>query len=129
MNIAERDGARDELDEDAVASDLDHAASCWAILGSISSLWCAFRTYRSTRRCATCIVEGCRQCALPAPQGALTRWRGARPTSLGSPVDRLTARIFRAPASSDAYEVQRAHRPRPVEFVLQFVFVREVIEA
>jgi hypothetical protein len=26
MNLAERDGARDELDEDAVAGDLDHAA-------------------------------------------------------------------------------------------------------
>ena len=47
------------------------------------------------------------------------------------PIDRPTARILEHQHGSIgfAHEVQRPHRPRRVEFVLQFVFVRQAIEA
>src|SRR6266536_2810630 len=47
------------------------------------------------------------------------------------PVERLTARILEHEhgRTGVAHEVQRPHRPPPVQLILQFVFVDEAIEA
>src|SRR6516225_9010601 len=47
------------------------------------------------------------------------------------PVERLAARILKHQhrPTGVTHEVQRAHRPCPVELILEFIFVRESIEA
>jgi metallophosphoesterase superfamily enzyme len=47
------------------------------------------------------------------------------------PIERLAARIVEHQHGSTgvAHELQRPHRPGLVEFILQFVFVREAVEA
>jgi hypothetical protein len=47
------------------------------------------------------------------------------------PIDRLAAwiREHKHDPIDVAHELQRLHRPRPVQFILQSVFVSEAIEA